>query len=99
MQKLFTEQSKLRQFGEPYSRKDLADSLKSNATVFPFVELAQDAVSWYLASNTYDNGVNDRMIKYLGDAVRSMHLQNISAKTALETLAKGIVEVSTQYGL
>ena len=46
-------------------RVDLADSLKSNTTVYPFVELGKDAVSWYLTSNTYDNGVNDHMIKYL----------------------------------
>lgn len=99
MQKLFSEQSKLRQFGEPYSRVDLAQSLASNKDAAPFLQLAKDAMSWYLASNTYDNGVNDRMIKYLGDAVRSMYIQNVSAKTALETFAQGIVEVSTQYGL
>lgn len=99
MRKIYSEQSKLRLFGEPYSRVDLADSLKGNEFVYPFVEQAKDATSWYLASNTYDNGVNDGMIKYFSDAIRAVGTQRTSPKTALETVAKGVSAVSTQYGL
>jgi len=98
LQKLFAEQSKLRLFGEPYSRLDLADSLKSNKYAGPFLEKANDAASWYLASNTYDNGVNDQMRKYFQDAVNGV-LRGNSPRTVLETAAKGVDVVATQYGL
>lgn len=98
MQKHYAEQAKLRSFGEPYSRVDLADSVKSNPDVWPFLELAPNAVSWYSASNTYDNGINDKLSKYFGEAVRSMTKQNISAASALDTLGRGINEVATTYG-
>lgn len=99
MQKLYSEQSKLRLFGEPYSRVDLADSLKGNELVYPFVEQAKDATSWYLASNTYDNALDDQMIKYFADAIRAVGTKNVSPKTALETVAKGVNTLSIQYGL
>ncbi|MBI2036308.1 extracellular solute-binding protein [Candidatus Microgenomates bacterium] len=98
LQKLFSEGSKLRLFGEPYSRLDLADNLKSNQYAAPFLAKAKDAASWYLASNTYDNGLNDQMRKYFQDAVNGV-LRGISPGTALETAAKGIEVVATQYGL
>lgn len=99
MQKLYSEQSKLRQFGEPYSRMDLADTLKNHEYLSAIIEQAKDATSWYLASNTNDNGLNDQMIKYFADAIRGVSSGAISPKTALETAAKGVEQVSTQYGL
>lgn len=97
MQKLFTEQSKLRLFGEPYSRVDLADSLKTHQYLAPFIDQAQNASSWYLASNTYDNGLNDQMIRYFADAVNAVG-RGVSAKTALETVAKGVDALASRYG-
>lgn len=97
-QKLFSESSKTRLFGQPYARVDLKDSLKSNALVYPFVEQAQNANSSYFASDTYDNGLNSQMNSYLGNAVRSI-LNDTSSQTASETLSQGFNQVLTQYGL
>lgn len=97
LQKFYSEVSKIRSFGEPYPRKDLAATLQSNALVYPFVSQAEFAVSTYFVSDTYDDGINAQMIAYLGNAVRSM-LTNTSAGTALETLAQGVAQVLGKYG-
>lgn len=95
-QKLFSEASKTRLFGQPYARVELAESLKNNPLVYPFVVQAKDAVSSFFASDTFDNGLNAQMNGYLGNAVRAV-LSNTSAETALETLAQGVSQVLKQY--
>lgn len=97
-QKLYTEESKTRVFGEPYARLDLADTLKSSPLVYPFVSQGPLALSSYFASDTYDNGeLNSKLNGYLGNAVRSM-LGNTSAQSAVETLGKGTVQILGNYG-
>lgn len=96
-QRLFLEEAKTRLFGEPYSRTDLAESLKSNEMVYPFVSQGNGAVSSFFASNTFDDGLNSQMNSYLGNAIRSI-LGNTSAQTAAETLSKGVSQVLQQYG-
>lgn len=96
-QKLYSQESKTRLFGEPYPRKDLADSLKDNSLIYPFVLQANDATSSFFASDTSDEGLNSQMNTYLGDAVRSI-LDNTSPQTATETLIKGVDQVLGQYG-
>lgn len=96
LQKLFTEESKTRLFGQPYARIDLAESLKSNSLVFPFVSQASDANSSFFASDTYDNGLNSQMNAYLANTVRSI-LNGSSTETAVDTLIKGVDQVLNQY--
>lgn len=95
-QKLFSEESKTRLFGEPYGRMDLAENLKENALVYPFVSQAKEADSSFFASDTFDDGLNSQMNAYLGNAVRSI-LGNTSAQSAFETLSKGVAQVLGQY--
>lgn len=97
MVKLYSEQSKLRAFGEPYSRVDLAQTLISDPYVGAFMQQAQTAKSFFLASRTYDNGINDRMIKYLEDAVNSQ-AQGVSPEEALQVTAQGFSQVLTSFG-
>lgn len=96
-QKLFSEESKTRLFGEPYARVDLASSLQSNAAVYPFVSQGKNAVSSFFVDNTYDNGLNSQMNVYLGNAVRSV-LNGTSADSAVDILSKGVTQVLSQYG-
>lgn len=94
--KLYTETSKARLFGEPYARSDLSDLLKDNQFVYPFVRQAPKASSSYFASDTHDDGLNDQMNAYLGNAVRSM-LGNTSAESADSTLTSGVLQVLNQF--
>jgi len=97
MQKLYQAQSKLRLFGEPYSRTDMAGLLKNEPYVGVFIEQAPKAKSWYLCSRTFDNGINDKIIKYYEDAVNAVN-KGQSPKSALATVAQGVAQVLSQYG-
>jgi len=98
MQKLYQTQSALRLFGEPYSRVDLANSLKGQPFVGAFIEQAPYAQGWYLASRTGDNGLNDQLIKYYEDAVNVVNLGG-DPLAALTTASQGITQVLRQYGV
>jgi len=98
MTKLFSEESKVRLFGEPYSRVDLGEMLVSDPYVGAFITQAPNARSFYLASRTFDNGINDKIIKYFEDAVNSLD-KGVSPAAALETAARGVSQVLSTYGL
>jgi len=98
MQLLYSEASKLRLFGQPYSRVDLAQQLTGDPYVGGYAKDAGWARSFPLASNTFDNGLNDRLIPLLAGAVNSVN-QGGSAKDALTTFSKGANPVFSQFGL
>ncbi len=96
--KLYTEASKVRLFGEPYARVDMAGSLAGDAYTEAYVKQAPDARSFPLASRTFDNGLNDQMIKYLEDAVNSV-AGGSAPSAALKTASYGFQQILSKYGL
>lgn len=96
-QKLYSEESKTRAFGEPYARKDLADTLKDNPNIYPFISQAKYALSSYFVDSTNDNSLNQEANTYLGNAINSM-VNGSSADTVFDTLTKGISQVLQKYG-
>lgn len=95
-QRLFAQESKVRNFGEPYARMELAEGLK-NSVAYPFVANAKLAVSSFFVDGTYDNGLNSQMNASLNIAVDSM-LEGTSPQNAAETLSQGVTQVLRQYG-
>lgn len=83
-----------RAFGEPYSRVDLADSLKDQKYVGAFIKDAPLAKSWYLASSTRDGktGINSRLSELFAKALEG-RAKSVSA------LATEINKVLSDYGL
>ena len=98
LQKLYQAASQTRLFGEPYSRVDMAGLLETQPYVGAYVKQAPMARSWYLASRTFDNGLNDKIIQYFEDAVNAVN-QGKSAKEALGTTRQGVSQILAQYGL
>jgi multiple sugar transport system substrate-binding protein len=100
-QKFYTETSKVRPFGEPYSRKDLQSSLQENQLVYPFVSQLDDAGSSFFASDTKDGdtGINTMMNTYLQTAVNTVLVDNGSADSAVQDLNSGVVQVLQKYGV
>ena len=98
MEKLYQSSSQTRLFGEIYSRRQMGPALSQNPLLKPFVDQAAYAQTWYLCSRTFDNGLNDRMIKYFEDAVNAVN-RGESAKEALQTTTSGISQLLSQYGL
>jgi len=97
--KLYTEAAKTRLFGEPYARVELGDSLKGDPYVGAYIkEAGLDARSFPLASRTFDNGLNDKLIQYLVDAVNGM-AGGAGPSAVLGTMASGFRQVLSTYGL
>lgn len=96
-QKLYLEESKERAFGELYARPDLADSLKANPVVYPFVLQAKTAGSSYFVDSTNDNGLNQELNTYLGNAINGIY-NGSSVETAFDTFSKGVTQVLQKYG-
>ena len=96
--KLYTAESNLRLFGEPYALKELGSLLESDSYVSAFVKQGSYAKSWYLCSRTFDNGLNDRIIKYYEDAVNDI-INGKDIETALQTTSSGVSQILSQYGI
>lgn len=97
--KLYAQEVKSgRIFGEPYSRVDLKESLISDPYIGPVLEQAPYLVSMPVVMRTYDNGINDDIIAYFTDAI-GQTMQGVSYEEALQTVAPGIKDVLTRYGL
>jgi len=98
MKKMYSQQSTIRAFGEPYSRVGLANELAGQPLLVPFLADAPNAEGSYLSSYTHDNGLNDQLIKYYEDAVNAI-LSGRQAADVLGTLNLGTAQVLRQYGV
>ncbi|MBI2617464.1 extracellular solute-binding protein [Candidatus Gottesmanbacteria bacterium] len=101
MTKYYGLQIQVRQvLGEPYSRVDLANTLKDNMLLAPLLEMAPTMKSFPLASRTEDGetGLNTSLIKYMKDAVNSLS-QGVSPETALQTADNGFQQVFSRFNI
>lgn len=99
LEKMYTAASQIRSFGEIYPRISLAEKISSNPKLKPFLETANNAKSGYLASNTYDSGLNSELSKYFGDAINSLALNNGDSATVLTALKSGLSQIIQKYSL
>jgi multiple sugar transport system substrate-binding protein len=99
--KLYQNESKIRSFGEPYPRTDMANLLKDHPIAGSVISQAPGAVSWYLNSRTFDGptGINSQMTTYFSDAVNAVANGKTTPAKALETVAQGVKQVLTRYKL
>lgn len=99
LSKLYTAQTKIRVFGEPYSRTDMASLLTSDPNVGSFISAAPTARSSYLASFTGDGetGINSKIGKYYTDAINAVN-RGGDIRGVLDTVSKGITQVLGGYG-
>lgn len=89
---MYQQASQIRLFGEPYSLVSLSSELAADPLVGAVVTQGPNYKTWYLASGTFDNGVNDQMIKYWEDGVNAT-LAGTDPQNALQTVAKGVTQV------
>ncbi len=92
----YREASQVRLFGEPYSLVSLNTELVQDPVVGAFVTQGPIYKSWYLSSNTFDNGINDEMIKYFEDGINAT-LAGADPMAALQTVNKGAKQVLDKY--
>ncbi|OGH03074.1 MAG: hypothetical protein A2798_01445 [Candidatus Levybacteria bacterium RIFCSPHIGHO2_01_FULL_37_17] len=94
--KLYSEEAKGREFGEPYPRVDLAESLK-DTVIYPVVLQAAYADSSFLVDAAGDNGINKELNSYLENAVNSINT-GTSVESAFDTFKQGVFQVLEKYG-
>jgi multiple sugar transport system substrate-binding protein len=98
--KMFEAQSNIRMFGTPYSRVDLADLLISDPYLGTVIKQASEDKfkSQTLISNTFDDGLNDGVGRYLENAINSTS-QGVSYNEAMKTAQEGVTQVLSQYNI
>ena len=96
LQKMYAGASQIRALGEPYPLTSLSSTLSSDPLAAPFVTQGPNYVSWYLASRTYDDGINDELIKYYEDAINAVN-NGSTIGSVLKTLDDGVQQVMVKY--
>lgn len=96
LQKLYASASQIRSFGEPYPLQSLASLIQTDPIVSAVVNQGPNYTSWYLASRTHDEGLNDEMIKYYEDAVNAIN-EGSSVLNVVKTLDSGVQQVLSRY--
>ncbi len=94
--KLYEIQAQVRPFGEPYSRVDCASLLAQNEYTGAIMKEAEYFVSVPMISRTFDNGLNDEIIKYIENAINAT-LQGVSYSEALKTAKQGVDQIFSKY--
>ena len=94
---LFQTASNGRLFGLPYSNTELQKEVVNDPSVGPFVNQSAVYKSWYLNSGTFDQGLNDNIIKYYEDAVNAMVNEGKDAEAVLDTVDKGVEQELLPY--
>lgn len=82
-----------RLFGEIYPRTDMASLLVNDPYAGAYLSDAPKATSWFMASRTFDNGINDKIIKYYEDAVNGANTSQTSLEELLKTTDLGVQQV------
>lgn len=96
LQKLYAAETQLRGIGEPYPLKSMASLLANDPLAAPFVNQAGSYTSWYMAGSTYDEGINDQIIKYYEDAVNAVD-GGSSINSVIKTLDAGVAQILAKF--
>lgn len=94
LRKVYTRASQERLFGNPFPRVDMVDQLIGDEYAGAYIEQAAISTSWPMITRTFDNGLNDKIIKYYEDA-----LNGGAGPTQLQTLSNGVTQVLSDYAV
>jgi len=87
-----------RLFGEPYSRVDLGELILQNEYIGAVIKQADYFISTPMISRTFDNGLNDEIVKYIENAINAT-VEGVSYHEALRTAKQGVDQVFEKYQL
>jgi hypothetical protein len=77
----------------------MASSLINDEIAGAFIEQAEYAQSWYMASLTHGQGINQEIIKYYEDAYNAVNEGNSRYSEVLPTVTQGVTNTLTKYGI
>lgn len=91
---MFNAAQQARSFGEPYARKDLANSLSSDPLLAPFGSQSSNYKSSLFATNTGATELNDAINAALAEAIIEVR-SNDDVEDVMETLAEQVTNILT----
>lgn len=96
LQKIYAGSSQVHTIGEPYPLVSMSQLLSTDPLVGPYITQAPNYVSWYLTSRTFDEGINDQLIKYYEDAVNTIN-NGSTVDSVIKTLDAGVAQVLAKF--
>lgn len=96
LQKMYAGASQIHTVGEPYPKTAMSSLLSSDPLAGSFVTQAPNYVSWYLTDRTFDEGLNDQIIKYYEDAVNGIN-EGSTVPTVIKPLTEGVAQILAKY--
>lgn len=98
--KLYEVQSAVRMFGAAYSRMDLASLLIQDQYLGPVIKQASEdkLKSFPLISNTFDDGLNDEVIRFLANAINGSS-QGVSYTESMKRAKEGVDLLFQRYNI
>lgn len=96
LSQLFQSQIKARGFAPAVSRVDMGSEMAQNQYIAAVVKQADAYVSVPMVTRTFDNGLNDQIVKYIENAINAT-AQGTSYTEAMKTAKQGIDQVLGQY--
>lgn len=94
--KLNVEEETVAGVGKSYARIDLANDVKNNPNVYPFISQAKYAISSYFVDGTFDDGINTKMNVSLGSAIDSI-IRGNSPLSAAEAFSSEFSNILQEY--
>jgi multiple sugar transport system substrate-binding protein len=100
MVKMYGTQSNMRLFGAPYSRIDLSDTIIQDPYLGALIiQAAEDKfISLPITSNTFDDGLNDGINRYLENAINGAS-QGVSYEEAMKIGHAGVQKILLQFNI
>lgn len=95
---VFKAESEQNDFGRVYPRIDMAKEQTTHPYLAAYVAQAATAKSWYLHSDTADQGLNDTVVTEFKTAVAQVE-KGTSTASALKSLTEKIKPTLQKYGL
>jgi len=96
LQKMYAGASQIRAMGEPYPLTSMSSTLANDPLAGSFVTQGPNYKSWYMASRTYDDGINDQLNKYYEDAINGIN-NGSTVGSILKTLDEGVTQLLLKY--
>lgn len=96
LQKIYAGAAQVHTIGEPYPLTSMNNLLSTDPLAGPYVAQAPNYVSWYLTSRTFDEGINDQLIKYYEDAINTIN-NGSTVDSVTKTLDAGVTQVLAKF--
>ncbi|TXH03000.1 MAG: extracellular solute-binding protein [Candidatus Moraniibacteriota bacterium] len=96
LQKIYAGATQVHGIAQPYPLTKMSTLISSDPIIGSYISQAPNYLSWYLTSRTYDEGINDQLIKYYEDAVNEIN-NGSTVDSVMKTLDSGVTQILAKF--